>query len=83
MPAGFLELSQDDQLILIKSSFFDVWLSHASRLVSPVDGTVTFSDGQYIGRQHLDIMFNVSGAGVPSQAAGVIVGSDVIGDEAS
>ncbi|XP_043239972.1 ecdysone-induced protein 78C-like isoform X2 [Amphibalanus amphitrite] len=55
---GFLELSQDDQLILIKASFFDVWLAHASRLVSPVDGTVTFSDGQYIGRQHLDIMFN-------------------------
>ncbi|KAF0304468.1 Ecdysone-induced protein 78C [Amphibalanus amphitrite] len=55
---SFLELSQDDQLILIKASFFDVWLAHASRLVSPVDGTVTFSDGQYIGRQHLDIMFN-------------------------
>ncbi|XP_037071417.1 ecdysone-induced protein 78C-like [Pollicipes pollicipes] len=55
---GFLELSQDDQLILIKSSFFDVWLAHVSRLVNPLEGSITFSDGQFISRQHIDAMFN-------------------------
>jgi len=53
---GFLDLGQDDQLILIKSSFFEVWLAHASRLMN--HGSVTFCDGQYITREHLDVTFD-------------------------
>ncbi|BES98694.1 HOLI [Nesidiocoris tenuis] len=53
---GFCELSQDDQLILIKVGFFELWLSHASRLST--DTTITFSDGSFITRQQLELMYD-------------------------
>lgn len=55
---GFCELSQDDQLILIKSGFFEIWLVHLARTCNTIDNTLTFSDGSYITRQHLDLMFD-------------------------
>ncbi|EEC12905.1 nuclear receptor, putative, partial [Ixodes scapularis] len=60
---GFLELVQDDQLILIKAGFFEVWLVHVSRgvLVGAPHDTLTFSDGTYLIRQQLELMFDVSG----------------------
>lgn len=57
---GFLELSQDDQLILIKSGFFEIWIVHISKMVNLVDNTLTFSDGSYITRQQMELMFDVS-----------------------
>ncbi|CAN7998628.1 unnamed protein product, partial [Ixodes hexagonus] len=61
---GFLELVQDDQLILIKASlagFFEVWLVHVSRgvLVGAPHDTLTFSDGTYLIRQQLELMLDV------------------------
>lgn len=55
---GFLELTQDDQLILIKLGFFEVWLVHIARMVNTLDNTLTFSDGSYITRQQMELMFD-------------------------
>ncbi|XP_031778754.1 ecdysone-induced protein 78C isoform X2 [Nasonia vitripennis] len=52
---GFIELSQDDQLILIKVGFFEVWLSHIAKMTS--DSSMTFEDGTYITRQQLELMY--------------------------
>jgi len=53
---GFLDLTQDDQLILIKVGFFEVWLVHISRMVSM--DSLTFADGSYMTRNQLEVMFD-------------------------
>ncbi|XP_075228918.1 ecdysone-induced protein 78C-like [Lycorma delicatula] len=53
---GFCDLSQDDQLILIKVGFFELWLVRVSRLTS--DSSLTFADGTYITRQQLELMYD-------------------------
>ncbi|XP_022686366.1 ecdysone-induced protein 78C-like isoform X1 [Varroa jacobsoni] len=59
---GFLEFAQDDQLILIKLGFFEVWLVHVARSVLPDDeasrGAVTFADGTYVSHDQLDFIFD-------------------------
>lgn len=57
---GFPELSQDDQLILIKIGFFEVWLGHISRLINSQEGTLTLADGVTLSKQQVDIIFEVS-----------------------
>ncbi|KYM88218.1 Ecdysone-induced protein 78C [Atta colombica] len=52
---GFCELSQDDQLILIKVGFFEVWLCHISKMTT--DNSMTFEDGTYFTRQQLELMY--------------------------
>ncbi|XP_076230849.1 ecdysone-induced protein 78C isoform X2 [Calliopsis andreniformis] len=52
---GFCDLSQDDQLILIKVGFFEVWLSHISKMTT--DSSMTFEDGTYITRQQMELMY--------------------------
>jgi nuclear receptor subfamily 1 group D protein 3 len=54
---GFCDLSQDDQLILIKVGFFEIWLGHVARLTS--DSSLTFADGTYVTRQQMDRMYDV------------------------
>ena len=58
MVVGFCDLSQDDQLILIKVGFFEIWLGHVARLTS--DSSLTFADGTYITRQQMELMYDVS-----------------------
>ncbi|XP_049546845.1 ecdysone-induced protein 78C [Anopheles darlingi] len=53
---GFGELLQDDQLILIKLGFFEVWLTHVAR--STTDSTLTFDDGVYITRHQLETIYD-------------------------
>ncbi|XP_035917147.1 ecdysone-induced protein 78C [Anopheles stephensi] len=53
---GFGEFLQDDQLILIKLGFFEVWLTHVAR--STNDSTLTFDDGVYITRQQLEVIYD-------------------------
>nr|CAD7575607.1 unnamed protein product [Timema californicum] len=53
---GFCDLSQDDQLILIKVGFFEIWLGHVARLTS--ETSLTFADGTYITRQQMDLMYD-------------------------
>lgn len=55
---GFCDFSQDDQLILIKLGFFELWLSHVAKTTT--DTSLTFDDGTYITRQQLDVMYDVS-----------------------
>lgn len=55
---GFCDLSQDDQLILIKLGFFEVWLSHVSKLAT--DSALTFDDGSYLSREQLELLYDVS-----------------------
>lgn len=55
---GFLDLTQDDQLILIKIGFFEVWIVHVSRMINTSDNTLTFADGTYMTKQQLEIMFD-------------------------
>lgn len=55
---GFCDFSQDDQLILIKLGFFEVWLSHVSKTTT--DSSLTFDDGTFITRQQLETMYDVS-----------------------
>ncbi|GAB6032992.1 hypothetical protein CHUAL_012184 [Chamberlinius hualienensis] len=55
---GFTNLNQDDQLILIKNGFFEIWMIHISRMIEPMDNTLTFCDGSYVSRQQLDLIFD-------------------------
>ncbi|XP_021697913.1 ecdysone-induced protein 78C isoform X2 [Aedes aegypti] len=54
---GFGEFLQDDQLILIKLGFFEVWLSHVARATN--DSALTFDDGVYVTRQQLEVIYDV------------------------
>lgn len=54
---GFCDLGQDDQLILIKVGFFEIWLSHVARLTST--SSLMFDDGTTVSRQQLEIMYDV------------------------
>ena len=56
---GFPELSQDDQLILIKIGFFEVWLGHVSRMINSQEGTLTLADGVTLSKQQMDLIFDV------------------------
>ncbi|EEB13323.1 Nuclear hormone receptor E75, putative [Pediculus humanus corporis] len=53
---GFCDLSQDDQLILIKVGFFEIWLGHVSR--QTCDSSMTFTDGTYITKQQMDLIYD-------------------------
>lgn len=53
---GFCDFTQDDQLILIKLGFFEVWLSQVARMIN--DSTLTFDDGAYLTRQQLEILYD-------------------------
>ncbi|XP_060837833.1 ecdysone-induced protein 78C isoform X1 [Rhopalosiphum padi] len=54
---GFVDLSQDDQLILIKVGFFELWLCYVSRLAT--DLSLTFYDGTFITRQQLELIYDL------------------------
>ncbi|KAB0795715.1 hypothetical protein PPYR_09776 [Photinus pyralis] len=54
---GFCDLGQDDQLILIKVGFFEIWLSHVARLTS--NTSMVFDNGITVTRQQLEIMYDV------------------------
>jgi len=53
---GFCDLGQDDQLILIKIGFFEIWLSQIARLTSGV--SMVFDDGGMVTRQQLEVMYD-------------------------
>jgi nuclear receptor subfamily 1 group D protein 3 len=55
---GFCDFLQDDQLILIKLGFFEVWLCHVAKFT--VESMLTFDDGVFFTKQQLEIMYDVS-----------------------
>lgn len=58
--AGFADLEQDDQLILIKAGFFEVWLIRVARMFNPQSCSLTFCDGSVVSRDQLEVIYNVS-----------------------
>lgn len=61
-----MELSQDDQLILIKVGFLEVWLVHVSRLAT--EHGLTMWDGTTFTRSQLSTMYDVSIASLVATA---------------
>lgn len=57
---GFLALNQLDQLLLIKSGFFEIWMVAVANMFNCTDNTLTFSDGTYINKDQLELMFDKS-----------------------
>ncbi|XP_055355579.1 ecdysone-induced protein 78C-like [Paramacrobiotus metropolitanus] len=57
----FGELSQTEQLILIKGAFFEMWMLHIGRM--GVHGQLTFHDGSYVTRQQLELILEADVAG--------------------
>lgn len=55
---GFPDLPQDDQLILIKLGFFEIWLAHIARTTT--SHQLLFDDGTTVTRHQMDIMYDVS-----------------------
>ncbi|XP_074661937.1 ecdysone-induced protein 78C-like [Tubulanus polymorphus] len=55
---GFTNLPQDDQLILIKTGYFEIWLVRIARMVNVNNTTVVFSDGSIVNRNQLDIVYS-------------------------
>ncbi|XP_066256064.1 ecdysone-induced protein 78C isoform X4 [Euwallacea similis] len=53
---GFSSLGQDDQLILIKLGFFEVWLTHIARFTNAQ--SMIFDDGTTVTRQQLETMYD-------------------------
>ncbi|XP_052067616.1 ecdysone-induced protein 78C-like [Mytilus californianus] len=54
---SFTELTQDDQLLLIKGGFFEIWLTRMAGMFSKFDGMLTFEDGSMIQRDELSVVF--------------------------
>ena len=57
--SDFPDLSQDDQLILIKTGFFEIWLTRMSRMISKEENLIVFEDGSAIPREELAVVFAV------------------------
>ncbi|XP_059179020.1 ecdysone-induced protein 78C-like [Physella acuta] len=55
---SFPDLSQDDQLILIKTGFFEIWLTRMSRMISKEENIILFEDGSCISRQELAVVYS-------------------------
>ncbi|KAI0228750.1 Ecdysone-induced protein 78C [Lamellibrachia satsuma] len=55
---GFHDLSQDDQLILIKSGFFEIWLTRMTHMFDHSDLSITFDDGSIIQKKQLDAVYS-------------------------
>ncbi|XP_050361096.1 ecdysone-induced protein 78C-like isoform X2 [Nymphalis io] len=53
---GFNVLPQDDQLILIKLGFFEVWLSRAAKLSN--EESIIFDDGTVVTLEQLEIIYD-------------------------
>lgn len=54
---NFGDLTQTDQLILIKGSFFEIWLIHISKMVHNYQ--MMFYDGSYVTKQQLELILEV------------------------
>ncbi|XP_047524674.1 ecdysone-induced protein 78C isoform X2 [Pieris napi] len=68
---GFHILPQDDQLILIKLGFFEVWLTRATRISNPT--AIVFDDGTSLNHRQLESMYDTSFAtGILSYVRAVI-----------
>lgn len=63
---GFISLPQDDQLILIKTGFFEIWAVYVAPMTTK--DTLTLSDGLTLNRKHLDVVYEVRNCLIPNNA---------------
>lgn len=59
---GFAQFSADDQLIIVKVGFFEMFLAQVARTAMTGDrpeAVMTFDDGYFVTADHLARMFNV------------------------
>ena len=56
----FSDLSQDDQLVLIKLGFFEIWLTRMARMIDREENVMVFEDGSCISREELAVVYSVS-----------------------
>lgn len=55
---GFVDLQQDDQLILLKMGFIEIWFCHVAKLTT--ESSFIFEDGLKLNRQQMELMYDVS-----------------------
>ncbi len=60
MLPGFHDLSQDDQLILIKAGFYEIWLTQHTRLFNTQEQSIMFGDGSVVAYDQMEMVFTVS-----------------------
>lgn len=58
--SGFTKLHPDDQLILVKTAFIDIWLILDAARLSHVQDSVTLSDGTQIPICEVTTLYTVS-----------------------
>ncbi|KAM3726959.1 Nuclear hormone receptor [Dirofilaria immitis] len=56
---GFVNISHKDQLLAVKTAFFEVWLVWISHTMNSKTGTITFSHGISFSREQLSIIYGV------------------------
>uniref|UniRef100_A0A915PSL4 Uncharacterized protein n=1 Tax=Setaria digitata TaxID=48799 RepID=A0A915PSL4_9BILA len=54
---GFTNISHKDQILAVKTAFFEVWLVWISRTMNPKMGTLTFCHGTTFSQQQLTIVY--------------------------
>ncbi|XP_050683061.1 ecdysone-induced protein 78C-like isoform X2 [Leptidea sinapis] len=79
---GFHVLPQDDQLILIKVGFFEIWLSRASRM-SGTATAVVFDDGTSLNHRQLELMYDTNFASGVMSYLHAMMRVDMTEDEAA
>ncbi|VDO25925.1 unnamed protein product [Onchocerca flexuosa] len=56
---GFMNISHKDQLLAVKTAFFEVWLVWISCTMNSKTGTLTFSHGITFSQEQLSIVYGV------------------------
>ncbi|EJD75201.1 nuclear receptor subfamily 1 group D member 1 [Loa loa] len=56
---GFISISHRDQILAVKTSFFEVWLVWISRAMNSRMGTLTFSHGITFSQEQLSIIYGL------------------------
>lgn len=54
----FQSIPQEDQLVLIKKGFYEVWLTRMSRLIQSCEEQFLFSDGSLVPRSELEVVYS-------------------------
>ncbi|VBB31006.1 unnamed protein product [Acanthocheilonema viteae] len=56
---GFLNISHKDQILAVKTAFFEVWLVWISRTMNSKLGTLTFSHGVTFSQEQLNMIYGL------------------------
>ncbi|VDK71938.1 unnamed protein product [Litomosoides sigmodontis] len=56
---GFLNISHKDQILAVKTAFFEIWLVWISRTMNSKLGTLTFSNGMTFSQEQLGMAYGL------------------------